>query len=359
MEDFDNPAKTNSHRWWIGSAVLAVLALAYGGLWLMLAFGSRDTVLQWIDDQRGHGFAVHYDNLEVTGFPLSIRLEFTNPGFGAPNATHPWSWEGAHLGLLFKPWNMRSLAAITSGQQVLAIPIKGKTEIFKGEAALIEAILDLSGTGAKSAKLMIEQINLKAESPTLAAIRIKQANVHVERLITGKADHQTASASLALSLKGLGGPWLAASPLGGDIQKLIFKARQMGSFDKGPLIQSLENWRDSGGTMEISKLALQHGPLKISADGTLALDDKLQPIGALTARMEGFFETIDALKNLGAVKPRDAITAKMVLGVLSRRSENGAPAHLNLALSAQGNKLYAGPIALMEIPEIDWRAFRK
>ena len=359
MADFDNPAIFKRRPWWIAAAVLALLALAYSAFWFTLALNSRDKVLQWIDAQRAQGFTARYDSLEATGFPLAIRLEFSNPGFGAANIRHPWGWEGAHLSLFLKPWDMNTIMAETSGPQMLAIPINGKTETFNGEALRAEATLNLSGGQPKGFDLLLEHIEFQAETAGLAAIRIAQASIQVERLVTGKAGHQTASARLEVTLQGAEGPWLTASPLGGTVQQLGLDARQMGSFDQGPLIESLENWRDSGGTIEIAKVSLQHGPLKISADGTLALDERLQPIGALTARVEGFFEAIDALHRLGAVTPRDAITAKMVLGVLSRKSNSGGPAHLNLALSAQGNTLYAGPIGLMKIAEIDWRPHRK
>ena len=135
---------------------------------------------------------------------------------------------------------------------------------------------------------------------------------------------------------------------------LSFKARLIGTIKNGPLEQSLEDWRDGGGTIELEKLRVQHGPLKINTNGTLALDGGLQPIGALTAQLVGFFETIDALKRLGVVKARDAVTAKMVLGVLSRMPEGGGPAILNLALTAQNRYLYLGPVRLLELPEIKW-----
>lgn len=359
MANFDNPPFMRRRRWSLAAAALAVLALVYTGFWFIMASSSRLAAVQWIDAQRAQGYSVRYDSLDVTGFPLAVRLEFINPGFGAPGAALPWGWEGANLTLLLKPWDKENIRIRSTGVQLLAIPMNGKSEIFAGEAGLIESSVGLSGGRGKSLALRLEGIELKAETPSLAAIRIGRGTLNVQRLLLAQADHQTASASLSVSLQGLGGPWLAASPLGGDVQNLVLDARLMGSFDAGPLVQSLENWRDAGGTIEIGKLNLQHGPLKIGADGTLALDGQLQPIGALTARMEGFFQVIDALKRLGAVTYRDAVTAKMVLGVLSKKSRSGGPAHLNLALSAQGNRLYAGPIGLMKIPKIDWQPFTR
>jgi hypothetical protein len=359
MAIFDNPPlKSRRHPWWIAAAGLALLALAYALFWFSVATKSRDAVLQWVDGQRAHGFTVRYDSLITSGFPFSIRLRFINPGMGAPHVRSPWGWEGASLELLIKPWNLQNIRATTSGPQMLAIPFKRKTETYNGVAALARLDLKLAGGEPETVHLLLDGIELKAEIPGLAAINVAAADLIIERLETGKVDYQTTSTSVSFSLQGVTGPWLAASPLGGAVQNLVLEARQMGSFDEGPLVESLENWRDSGGTVEIGRLNIQHGPMKFNADGTVALDDTLQPIGALTARIEGFFETIDALQRLGAVTSRNAITAKMVLGVLSRKSSNGGPAHLNLALSAQSGRLYAGPIALMEMPKVDWRGFK-
>jgi len=85
----------------------------------------------------------------------------------------------------------------------------------------------------------------------------------------------------------------------------------------------------------------------------VALDAAMQPIGAFTARIEGFFETVDALRENGIIRPRDAVTAKMVLGVLAKRNEAG---RLSLAvpLTLQDRRLYAGPVPLIEVPPVSW-----
>ena len=110
-----------------------------------------------------------------------------------------------------------------------------------------------------------------------------------------------------------------------------------------------------GGRIEIDRFKLKHGPLKILTEGTLALDVNLQPIGTLTANLEGFFATVDALQNLGKISASNAITAKVLLSVLSRKSVNGGPSVLNTTLIAKERQLFAGPVRLMEIPQITWQ----
>lgn len=346
-------------RWWVAAALFATLALFYAGLWFYLALGVREAVVQWIDQQRERGFSVRYDSFEATGFPLSIKLEFINPGFGAPNAASPWGWEGARLELQIRPWNRNFIQALTSGQQMLAFPMGGNTEAFTGEVTQGQGEVMLTDGDPVSARIVLGGVDLKSEKPGLGIIKISAADISLHQLEKEKTDHQTPTWALEGSAEGLSLPWLKESPLGAEIQAIKIDSRLMGSLATGPLIESLENWRDGGGTVEILKFNVQNGPLKINAEGTLALDGSLQPTGAMTAHLAGFFETVDALKTLNIIKPRAAITAKMVLGVLARKPKDGGPSTLNLALTLQERSVYAGPVSLMKLPQIDWRALAK
>ncbi len=357
MSNFDNPAigRRGLSTWWVAAAVLGAISLIYSGVWFYLAMGARESVTQWIEEQRTRGFAVRYDSLEATGFPSSIRLELENPGFGAPEARIPWGWEGAHLRLIFKPWDFDYISAITSGSQMLAFPLNGGTAMFDGAVGNVWVDVRLSGGYPSNTRIRLKGVDLKQEKSSVGKIRITAADFVIDRSEATLADHRSPSWFLEGSADSISLPWFNASPLGDEVKNLTIDGRLMGNLEAGPLIESLENWRDSGGTVELKKINVQNGPLKISADGTLALDGLLQPIGALTARIEGFFQTVDALQRLGLVKPRDAVTAKMVLGVLARKPEGGGPARLNLALTLQERRLYAGPVGLMEIPEVQWR----
>ena len=74
----------------------------------------------------------------------------------------------------------------------------------------------------------------------------------------------------------------------------------------------------------------------------------------MTARITGFRETVDALVAAGAVRPRDAMTAKIVLGVLAKTPEDGGPPRITAPLSAQDGALYIGPVRLFHLPAIRW-----
>ena len=84
------------------------------------------------------------------------------------------------------------------------------------------------------------------------------------------------------------------------------------------------------------RLVIVYGPFSMRANGTLALDAEMEPIGAFTAKARGFFGLIDALQAKGLMRAGDAVTAKMVLGILSRKPARGGPPTLSLPVTLSG-----------------------
>jgi hypothetical protein len=144
-------------------------------------------------------------------------------------------------------------------------------------------------------------------------------------------------------------------PLGRDVARLALDTRLLGALRPGLLVDILPLWRDAGGTVEIGHLEMEWGPLAVQGDGTIALDADLQPIGAFTAKAQGFFEVLEVLRRRGIIASRDAMTATVVLGVLSRGATDGGPATLSIPLSVQSRTLYAGPVSVAKLPQVLWR----
>jgi hypothetical protein len=151
-------------------------------------------------------------------------------------------------------------------------------------------------------------------------------------------------------------PEKARLPLGSDIGRVRLAGRVMGelsSLNPGMGAGALGPWRDDGGTVELSRIEVRYGALEVAAEGTLALDGEMQPLVALTARVEGFGESLDALAQRGAMKRGDATAAKLVLAALAERGPNGRP-RLALPVTLQDGFLSVGPAMLLRMPPIPW-----
>jgi hypothetical protein len=119
--------------------------------------------------------------------------------------------------------------------------------------------------------------------------------------------------------------------------------------------QAVEAWRDAGGTIDISRLEIAWGPVRMVGDGTVALDAGLQPEGALSVRISGLDEILTAMERAAMIDARTAAIARITLAVLTRPSEDGGPAQARLPLTIQDRQLSVGPVKLLELPQIRWR----
>ncbi len=98
---------------------------------------------------------------------------------------------------------------------------------------------------------------------------------------------------------------------------------------------------------------LRWDALDISANGTGALDARLQPIAALSATVEGQDAIVDAAVGNSVMSAQNGDLAKMVLGLLAKPGPDGQK-QITAPLTVQDNRLYLGPATVARVPVINW-----
>ena len=335
----------------------AVAAILYVVFWFVIAFGLRNGAVEWAETRRQEGYTVNYSGLLLDGFPFLMRLTLSDPGLGYPASDVPWAWQSEGLAVEMRPWNPWRLTIMPTGALTLGLTIGGEPVTYVGLADEIAIGLGLAGGWPKSGELTVSGLNLSLadeNGDSGESIAVKTMRLQALRDAADDADHRTVTFDLHLQAEGLETPAGVFLPLGNRVDNLVLDASVLGAIPAGWLPESLAAWRDRGGTVEVPRLEFIYGPLIARAEGTLALDGDMQPIGAFTAKFQGFFEIVDALRKQGLIRSVDAITAKVVLGALARRPRDGGPASLNLAITLQNRKVFAGPVSLLDLPAIDW-----
>jgi len=101
--------------------------------------------------------------------------------------------------------------------------------------------------------------------------------------------------------------------------------------------------------VEVSALALDWGVLGLRANGTFALDENLQPEGAMAADLRGMDATIERLLGAGVIDSRAAFAARLANRALTL---TGGPARVPLTL--QNQRLFVGPAPVLRIKPVNW-----
>jgi hypothetical protein len=322
---------------------LAVGAAAYGGYWFATAARLRSGIERWAAARQAEGRDLHWTGMAADGFPFAFRLRVTG---AVLDGVRPLPFAAASPVLVgeARPWNLRHWRLSAPEGAQVTTPIDGTTLT----AATLDGMLALGMAGATAVTLDAHDVAASGS----ARLHVAEAELQLTLPDHAPASHRDPAFDAALRLAKVTLP-APLPPLGDTVDILTLAATVKGALPPGPLRQALAAWREDGGTIELQDGAIRWGALALVANGTLALDETLQPIGALTATVEDQDAIIDAAVAHGTMRAGDADLAKAVLGLLAKPGADGKR-RLTVPLSLQNHRLYLGPAQIATLPRLTW-----
>lgn len=342
--------------WLITIIGFAVLAGLYTGGWFYLGNQLQNSIDAWIEQQKHAGVQVRFKEQNRSGFPLQINLSFDQPVIISDKKPSGYVWQGQRAVVTMKLWQLRNIHMDLSGPQKIKIINNTNTMMWRGHAKILSAVIHLKSATQAAVTLNLEGIEMKTDATNKTKnalnMRLKRGSVYLMQ--NKKPTEKSPSLSIAADIADLQMPKSLPMILSHNFSKLNFSASVLGVLPRKVNPRSLLAWRDAGGTVEIDRVELKHGPLELQADGTIALDQNLQPVGAFSAKIFGFFDVIKVLRDRNLIQSNIALTANLVLGVLSKRQGPENKPRLDVSVSIQDRKLYVGPLAIAKMPFIHW-----
>ena len=299
------------------AAILAAFCIAaivgvYGGYWAFAATRAGDVIRSWAEARQAEGLETTFAAMTTGGFPAWIRIDLASVVVARAVGPRPWSWTTEKLSLRSRPWDFEHVLFDASGIHRLSLGDASSPRVYELTAG------QLTGTVARY-----------CGSEVFLEVSVNSAGLELSDGVDSPLGHTVAQAELGL--------------------------RVLRPVLPGPLADALAIWRDAGGTLEVDRLTLAYGPLTLEASGTVALDTGLQPQAAFSARAEGVFEAVEALRARRVIEIGDALAARLALTALSKTPEGGGAAYLQVPLSIQERTVYAGSVALIRLPRVRWR----
>lgn len=343
-----------SGRWrTLGLVAFALLILLVAGdavYWRVVA-GQLDSGFRaWVAAQRAEGWTVHATPPRFGGWPLAATLTTTDIALSGGNLDFPggMDWGAGRLVLRVALLHPEQLQAIPSGQQHLRL---GAGPAIPFTAATMQALVPLQPDQPPHA-VILHATDLRAGEAggggtlTIGALQARlDAQPRSAKPALGFAVQAT-SLALPTQFRWALGPAIASLNLDGTLA---------GPFPATPdLTTRAAAWRDGGGALDLHRIALNWGPLDLTGNARLGLDQQLQPVGHATARVAGYDGTLDALAKAGALSPSAALAAKAVLSLMAKPAANGKPAEVDVPLRLQNSTLFMRNMPLVRLPVLDW-----
>lgn len=335
-------------RLFVIAAVLALLIGLWCAGWFYAADRTRDRIAAWTAAQHAAGNIVTYDALEIGGFPFRIVVAIDGPAYGTP----AYRWQATSLALAFQPWSLHRFNFHTAGAQRLDFAMGNKVE------SVNLAMEQANGTGSFDSAG-----NMSAFEGELHAlsVAVEQGpvygfnNLRIEGRVPANpiAKPDGTALELAFAADQIALPAEQAT-LGPQIERAAGTLAFNGHLPAQPLVPALAAWRDAGGVIDFAQLSLRWGPLSVQGDGTVALDNALQPMAASSLQISGFNETLDRLAATGTIRSDAAGATKFALGLIAKSPDGGGPPVASVPVSIQGQQLFVGPIVVSQLRPIHW-----
>jgi hypothetical protein len=343
----------------IGGA-LSLLVL-YGGGWMIAAGWLEDRIGRWAEARRADGMILTSRSVAVSGFPFRWRATIVQPRLIRLAPQPALRWQGPEIDLEWRPWRPREVSFTVSGTHIVSIGAIKETNSLRLSFARAKGDLIFDSTDRPS--------RFQLRLSTLTAWTAGGKEIAVDALVLNLAKppasdpdtppHQRPALTIDSRATGITLPKAVSTPLGPKIDSLALRATIRGRAPKALPRDALAAWARSGGTVQIDHLGLNWSQLGIEADGTMALDGALQPVGALTARLRGYQETLDAFFAAGLIDTGTTMVARFALRALAQGTGGAGKDEIKVPMSLQDRWLQVGPVRLFRLPPIRWARGRQ
>ena len=313
-------------RWACGALVAA--GLAHGVVWLGAVHRLHATVGEQAQALRAQGWRVALGPARPQGWPGRAGLRFGSASVEANGFA--WRAEEAAIDVPLR-WP-ESMSGATIGPA--RVRADGQQIRFGSGPALAVVSRDLqlapSGGGA-----------------TLAGTAVGIAQLFEAEAVQLRFGPK----GFALSARRLKLPNFARMP-GAVIDALALRASATPPF---PLAENpraaAKAWREAGGAVDLSDIALTMGSAHAVGQGRIGLDDALQPKLDGTLRVTGYGAGLDELAAAGVLTRQASVAAKAVLGLLAAATPDGSAV---VPVQIAGGVLSVARFPLLGVPALGW-----
>ncbi len=331
----------------------AALAALWSGAWFLVAGTIESRVRAWAEAERAQGTRVAFGGLAVDGFPMRWQLVATDYEI-AREGPAPHVLGGARFEALIVPWDLSAVPLRLPGPQRLERRAAGGAQGYalRIEAERPDALLRLAPDGRARA-IDVDFGGVTASVPEIpgpvSAGRLRFAVAETDPPAPGTREFLT----LAFGAEDMVLPRAVALPFEPTIRALRLELALRGErATRGTPAERVAVWRDSGGVLEVLRLELDWAPLRVSGDGTAALDARNRPQAALALRIAGHQETLDILVRTRRLPaPQAAIFRGLAAGMARPDPVTGRP-EIVLPVTAQDGRLSIAGFPVAPLPAI-------
>ena len=330
---------------------VAATVLLWCAAWFGLARYIEHRTVAWIERQRDAGATLDARRLAIDGFPFTWRLVAEDYRIGQGGANEQ-RVSGARLEATLLPWRLHDIPIRLPGVHRFERRNGAGGFAFELEAQRPDARLLLTPTGRMSTlDLDLGVLTLRIPSPatTLTAARARVVARELDPVDPKTRDFW--NLTLVIDEVEPAAGWV--TPFNRPIRRAALEIGVRGERVRATSpAEAVIAWRDSMGVVELRDLAIDWTPLVINGSGSGRLDPQNRPEAAMSFRVSGYDELLNALVETRQLGNRQAAGIRIALGAMARVNPETKRNEVLVPVTAQNGELTIMRFPVLALPPI-------
>ncbi len=320
----------------LAGAFALLIALAVTATWVIAVNRVEESAAAWTERQRAGGLLFTHGKIEIGGFPFRVDLVIPSPALASADGLR--RWEGASVHAIAPLWQPSRLDYNAAGRHRYRFTgSDGLQHEITFDIPAAGGTVELAEGRIRNGSLNANAVRVTGTAPGEIVLGSVEAMVRIAPENAG--DLKSESVSLTVSARRVAFVGEAnVTALSEPIQSLDLSLALTGPLPWGDAPDALARWRAAGGTLELRRLALAWSTLALEGEGTLALDNRMRPEGAVALRLDGLQPTLQKLTAEGGLPPEDAELVRQMMDDLAS-PDAAVPGRLLIAITAQDGRL--------------------
>ncbi len=325
------------------------VAVGWSVFWYVSFTSAKETFAAWRERAQRSGLQLECAQQNWSGYPFRIELSCDSAHFSRIGTATDFVLSSSNITALSQVYTPGLVVMQFTGPTTFDLnPKSGDGLSMTGAHAPALASIKLAENTPTEISILIENFDgsLKVGAAESGKLTAKKINLH------GRTAKSPSNGTIAYDFAGLNEDFSYDGPQRDPIDKgpisfnsFVFNTR----VDKVPypwpdkLGDTISQWAQNNGTLEITQLDLTRSPVRASMSGNLQATRAGLLDGKLKGKIVNLDKFLDRLVSVGTLSKGEASIAKNMFRLLSGNNDNAA---VSTELSVKDSKIYLGPFKI-------------